>query len=161
MVHDHSPKEVIEDGLRPAIRRFESQLRQSYDDAGPTACALEAQLIVVAMNEALGANGSISSVLAKQEDSKEGTIQDLAKALNAGEVETLVGPWRRSRFTTLRLTSISQQPFEQNARRHIVRLGYSEDETRSDGLFRIVFFQLPAGQGSKLSWGLPLAHYLE
>src|SRR5436190_11906320 len=97
-------------------------------------------LLANAMNVALGNVGKTVNFYEVPE-AKEGTIVDLAKALNAGEVETLV---------ILGGNPVYNAPADfdwaktQRKAKTVVRLAYYEDET-----FPIC------------DWHLPLAHYLE
>ena len=101
---------------------------------------LEVHLLAHALNSALGNIGK-TVVLQEAPESKEGAIADLARALNAGQVETLV---------ILGANPAANAPADlnwaqtQRKAKTVVRLGYYEDET----------FALS-------DWHLPMAHYLE
>jgi MoCo/4Fe-4S cofactor protein with predicted Tat translocation signal len=97
-------------------------------------------LIANALNLALGSVGTVVDYLPAEEAVK-GSIQELAAALNAGEVSTLV---------ILGGNPVYNAPAELNwaaaqaKAGTVIRLGYTEDESFV-----------------KKGWNLPLAHYLE
>jgi MoCo/4Fe-4S cofactor protein with predicted Tat translocation signal len=96
--------------------------------------------IAQAMNVALGAAGKTVLFLEEQPGS-EGTIQQLAQALNAGQVQNLIilgGNPAYNAPADLNWASA------QSKAKTTVRLGYYEDETAAAS-----------------TWNLPLAHYLE
>jgi MoCo/4Fe-4S cofactor protein with predicted Tat translocation signal len=101
---------------------------------------LAVHCLAYAINAALGSLGK-TVLFHEAPQPKEGTLTDLAQALNAGEVETLV---------ILGGNPVYNAPADlkwaetQRKARTVVRLGYSEDET------------FPA-----CNWHLPQAHYLE
>jgi len=136
------PKEV-EAWLAPCIKDLKDNHGKAVVMPGHR-LSPEAQVLIVAINDALGANGPIVEYRDAQA-AKEGTIQDLAKALNAGEVETLV---------ILGGNPVYNAPAELNFgdaithAKNFVRLGYYEDETN-----------LRCKGGN--TWELPMAHYLE
>jgi len=102
---------------------------------------LEVHLIAHVLNAALGAVGTTVSYLPAVEPVK-GTIQELATALNAGEVSTLVilgGNPVYNAPADLNWIAAQAKPST------VIRLGYSaKDESFV-----------------KKGWNLPLAHYLE
>lgn len=101
---------------------------------------LEVHLLAFAINSALGAVGNTIS-LHTVKPSIAGTISDLAKSLNAGEVSTLV---------ILGGNPVYNAPADlnwsatQRKAKTVVRLGYYEDETFA-----------------QTDWHIPAAHYLE
>jgi MoCo/4Fe-4S cofactor protein with predicted Tat translocation signal len=107
---------------------------------------LAAQLLVIAMNEALGAVGQTVEFLESQVP-KEGTISELAGALDGGQVQTLV---------ILGGNPAYDAPADLNWRaaqakaKIVVRLGYYEDETSWN-----------ATSHAAAQWDLPRAHFLE
>ena len=98
-------------------------------------------LIAAAINNAIGAEGKTVSYLPAVEQS-EGSISDLAKALNGGSVETLVILASNPAYSAPADLDWSKA---QAKAKTVVRLGYYEDETFAAGC----------------AWHLPLAHYLE
>jgi MoCo/4Fe-4S cofactor protein with predicted Tat translocation signal len=100
--------------------------------------------LAYAINNTLGNIGK-TVVLHEAPDSPEGSLADLSKSLNAGEVETLVilgGNPAYNASADLNWTAA------QGKAKSVVRLAYYEDET-TEAARR-------AGD-----WHLPLAHYLE
>jgi molybdopterin-containing oxidoreductase family iron-sulfur binding subunit len=101
---------------------------------------LAVHVLAYAMNAALGNLGK-TVIFHDAQQEKEGTIAELAQALNAGQVETLV---------ILGGNPVYNAPADldwaktQRKAKMVVRLGYYEDET----------FPL-------CDWHLPAAHYLE
>ncbi len=134
------PKE-IEEWLGPCIKDLKANHGKAVVMAGHR-LPVEAHVLIIAINNALGANGSIVEYR-EAPAAKEGTIQELAKALNAGEVETLV---------ILGGNPVYNAPAELDfaaalgKAKTVVRLGYYEDETTA---------------AAKAGWSLPMAHYLE
>ncbi|HEY3864153.1 MAG TPA: TAT-variant-translocated molybdopterin oxidoreductase [Verrucomicrobiae bacterium] len=106
-----------------------------------------AHLLVLAINEALGAVGQTVQYLQREEKAKEGTLAELAKALNAGQVQTLVilggNPCYNAPVDL-------NWPQAQAKAATVVRLGYHHDETSWNETTH------PATH-----WDLPMAHYLE
>jgi MoCo/4Fe-4S cofactor protein with predicted Tat translocation signal len=101
---------------------------------------LAVHLLAHALNAALGNLGK--TVLFHQApDSKEGTLEELATALNAGQVQTLVILGSNPVYSAPAALKWAET---QRKAKTIVRLGYYEDETFA-----------------KSDWHLPLAHYLE
>jgi molybdopterin-containing oxidoreductase family iron-sulfur binding subunit len=101
---------------------------------------LAVHLLAYALNSALGNLGK--TVLFHQApDSKEGTLEELATALNAGQVQTLVILGGNPVYNA---PAALKWADAQRKAKTIVRLGYYEDETFS-----------------KSDWHFPLAHYLE
>lgn len=100
----------------------------------------EVHLLAQALNFHLGAAGVTVDYLPSQQ-ATEGTLSQLAKGLNAGEVETLV---------VLGGNPVYNAPGDldwakaQAKAKTVIRLGYYEDETFGAS-----------------TWHLPLAHYLE
>jgi MoCo/4Fe-4S cofactor protein with predicted Tat translocation signal len=107
---------------------------------------LAAHLLVVAMNEALGAvNHTVE--YHQTPDSKEGTISELAAALNAGQVQTLVILGGNPAYNAP--VDLDWAKAQAKAKT-VVRLGYYEDETSwNDALH------------AEKQWDLPAAHFLE
>jgi molybdopterin-containing oxidoreductase family iron-sulfur binding subunit len=101
---------------------------------------LAVHLLANAINEALGAVGK-TVLFHEAPESSEGTIVELAQALTAGQVETLV---------VLGGNPVYNAPADlnwaatQRKARNVIRLGYYEDETFAS-----------------CDWHLPAAHYLE
>src|SRR5208283_2513550 len=84
-----------------------------------------AHLLVIAMNEALGAvNNTVE--YHQTQVSKEGTISELAGALNAGQVQTLVILGGNPAYNA---PVDLNWPEAQAKAKTVVRLGYHEDET--------------------------------
>jgi molybdopterin-containing oxidoreductase family iron-sulfur binding subunit len=94
-----------------------------------------------AMNAALGAEGNTVTWMPMPEGVNEGTIEDLTKALNAGQVQTLVILGGNPAYN-----APADLNFSDAAKRAktIVRVGYYEDETSAVATHH-----------------LPEAHYLE
>ena len=101
---------------------------------------LAVHLVANALNAALG-NAGKTVVFNVVPEAKEGTISDLAQALNAGQVDTLVILGGNPVYNAPADLNWAQT---QRKAKTIVRLGYYEDET-----FAVS------------GWQLPLAHYLE
>ncbi|PWU16466.1 MAG: hydrogenase [Verrucomicrobia bacterium] len=101
---------------------------------------LEVHLLAHAINAELGNIGK-TVMLHEVPESNEGTISDLAKALNSGEVETLVILGSNPAYTAP--ADLSWATAQRKAKT-VVRLGYYEDET-----------------AALCDWHLPAAHYLE
>lgn len=101
---------------------------------------LAVHLMANAINAALGNVGS-TVVLLPAPEPKAGSIADLAQALNAGKVETLVVLGGNPVYNAPADLNWAQA---QGKAKTVVRLGYYEDES------------FPAN-----GWSLPLAHYLE
>src|SRR5665213_1454918 len=107
---------------------------------------LAAHLVVMAINEALGAaNHTVE--FRQSQPAKEGTLAELVTALNAGQVQALV---------ILGGNPAYNAPVDLNWRaaqakaKTVVRLGYYVDETSwSDG------------SHAETQWDLPAAHFLE
>jgi len=107
---------------------------------------LAAHLLVIAMNEALGAvNHTIE--LHQIQVSREGTISELAGALRAGQVQTLVILGGNPAYNT---PVDLLWPQAQARAKTVVRLGYYEDETSWNPKLH-----------ANVQWDLPAAHYLE
>jgi len=102
-------------------------------------------LLAHAINAALGNVGQ-TVVFHSAPDGKEGGLPELAQALNAGQVETLVILGGNPVYTAPADLDWAQT---QRKARNVVRLGYYEDET----------FAACADLAN--SWHFPLAHYLE
>jgi molybdopterin-containing oxidoreductase family iron-sulfur binding subunit len=101
---------------------------------------LAAHVIAHALNVALGNVGK-SLIFLEAPEAREGTIGELAEALNAGQVETLVILGNNPVYDAPADLNWAQA---QRKAKTVVRLGYHEDET-----FGVS------------DWHLPLAHYLE
>jgi len=107
---------------------------------------LAAHLLVVAMNEALGAvNHTVE--LRQIQPSKEGTISELAAALNAGQVQTLAILGGNPAYNA---PADLQWSKAQAKAKTVVRLGYYEDETSWNSAVH-----------ADVQWDLPAAHFLE
>jgi molybdopterin-containing oxidoreductase family iron-sulfur binding subunit len=103
-------------------------------------------LLVAAMNDALGAvNHTIE--YHSLPPSKDGTIAELAGALNAGQVRTLVILGGNPAYNAP--TELNWSAAQAKAKT-VVRLGYYNDETSWSA----------SNQGG-VQWDLPAAHYLE
>ncbi|MGV3757817.1 MAG: TAT-variant-translocated molybdopterin oxidoreductase [Verrucomicrobiota bacterium] len=101
---------------------------------------LEVHLIAHVLNAALGAVGTTVSYLTADEPVR-GTIQELAAALNAGEVTTLAILGGNPVYNAPADLNWSAAQAKAGT---VIRLGYTEDESFV-----------------KKGWHLPLAHYLE
>ena len=101
---------------------------------------LAVHLLAYALNATLGNLGK-TLVLQPVPESAEGSLAELAEALNAGQVETLVILGGNPAYTA---PADLDWPRTQRKAKTVVRLGYYEDET-SVGC----------------DWHLPTAHYLE
>jgi MoCo/4Fe-4S cofactor protein with predicted Tat translocation signal len=107
---------------------------------------LAAHLLVIAMNEALGAvNHTVE--FHQTEVSKEGTLAELAAALNAGQVRTLVILGGNPAYNA---PADVNWPQAQAKAKAVIRLGYDEDETAWDPALH-----------ADTQWDLPRAHFLE
>jgi MoCo/4Fe-4S cofactor protein with predicted Tat translocation signal len=107
---------------------------------------LAAHLLVVAINEALGAVGHTVDYHQTAE-TREGTLADLATALNAGQVQTLVILGGNPAYNApINLN----WPQAQAEAKTVIRLGYYQDETSWN-----------AASHPDSQWDLPMAHYLE
>ena len=102
---------------------------------------LAVHLLAHAINAALGQIGK-TVVFHEAPESKEGNIDDSAKALNGGKFETLVILGGNPVYNA---PADSKLATAQRKAKTVVRLGYYEDETSAD----------------QCDWHLPLAHYLE
>jgi len=101
---------------------------------------LEVHLLALALNAKLGAVGK-TVLLLEDPQISGGDITDLAKALKAGQVETLVILGGNPAYTA---PADLEWTATQRLARTVVRLGYEEDETFAG-----------------CDWHLPAAHYLE
>jgi molybdopterin-containing oxidoreductase family iron-sulfur binding subunit len=101
---------------------------------------LAVHILAYAINSALGNLGQ-TVVFHEAPDSKESSLAELAQALNAGQIETLVILGPNPAYTAPADLDWSKT---QRKAKMVVRLGYYEDET----------FPL-------CDWHLPAAHYLE
>src|SRR4029079_11172670 len=101
---------------------------------------LAAHLLADALNRALGNVGK-TAVFLDAPTAGEGSLSDLAQALNGGQVETLVILGGNPVYNAPADLNWGQT---QRKARTVIRLGYSEDET-----FAVS------------DWHLPQAHYLE
>jgi MoCo/4Fe-4S cofactor protein with predicted Tat translocation signal len=107
---------------------------------------LAAHLLVVAMNDALGAvNHTVE--YHQTPAAKEGTISELAATLHAGQVQTLVILGGNPAYNA---PADLHWPEAQAKAKTVVRLGYYEDETSWTSNLR-----------AELQWDLPAAHFLE
>jgi molybdopterin-containing oxidoreductase family iron-sulfur binding subunit len=107
---------------------------------------LAAHLLVIAMNESLGAvNQTVE--FHQTQVSKEGTLAELAAALNAGQVRTLVMGGGNPAYNA---PADLNWPQAQAKAKTVIRLGYHEDETSWDPVLH-----------PETQWDLPLAHFLE
>ena len=97
-------------------------------------------LLAQAMNRALGNEGQTVELLSVPQ-SKTGTIEELAKALNAGEVKTLVICTSNPVYNA---PADLDWATAQRKAKTVLRLGYTEDET-----------------AAVCDWHFPSAHYLE
>jgi len=96
--------------------------------------------LAAAMNKALGADGNTVTWMPLP-DVAEGSIQQLAQSLNAGQVQTLVILSGNSAYNA---PADLNWAATQKKAKQVVRVGYYEDES-SDGA----------------TWHFPEAHYLE
>ncbi|MGP8197999.1 MAG: TAT-variant-translocated molybdopterin oxidoreductase [Limisphaerales bacterium] len=109
---------------------------------------LAAHLLVVAMNEALGAVNHIVE-LGQVQSSEDGTIAELADALRAGQVQTLVILGGNPAYNAPMDSNWLQS---QVRAKTVVRLAYHEDETSWNN---------KAKAHPVVQWDLPAAHFLE
>lgn len=107
---------------------------------------LAAHLLVVAMNEALGAVNHTVEYL-QTPAAREGTISELAAALGGGQVQTLVILGGNPAYNAPADLNWSQA---QAKAKTVVRLGYYIDETSWN-----------SEAHAEKQWDLPAAHYLE
>jgi molybdopterin-containing oxidoreductase family iron-sulfur binding subunit len=105
-----------------------------------------AHLLVIAINEALGAVDHTVE-FHQTEASSEGTISDLAAALNAGQIQTLVILGGNPVYNAP--VDLQWQKAQAKART-VVRLGYHVDET-----------SWTSDLSADVQWDLPAAHFLE
>ena len=101
---------------------------------------LAVHLLAHAINEALGSVGTTVELLEAPE-SISGNVAELAEALNAGKVETLVIVGGNPVYNA---PADLKWAATQRKAKTVVRLGYYEDET-----------------GAASDWHFPLAHFLE
>jgi molybdopterin-containing oxidoreductase family iron-sulfur binding subunit len=107
---------------------------------------LAAHLLVIAMNEALGAvNHTVE--LRQTQAPTGGTISELAAALQAGQIQTLVILGGNPAYNA---PVDLNWPQAQSKAKTVVRLGYYEDETSWNPLLH-----------AAVQWDLPAAHFLE
>ncbi len=107
---------------------------------------LAAHLLVVAINDALGAvNHTVE--FHQTPAFKEGSLADLAAALNAGQVQTLVILGGNPAYNA---PSDLNWPQAQAKAKTVVRLAYQEDETSWNPTTH-----------ADTQWDLPATHYLE
>ena len=107
---------------------------------------LAAHLVVIAINEALGAVGHTVEFHATAA-SKEGTLAELAAALTAGQVQTLVMLGGNPAYDA---PVDLNWPQAQAKAKTVIRLGYYQDETSWNGTTH-----------PETQLDLPMAHYLE
>ncbi len=107
---------------------------------------LAAHLLVMSINEALGAFGHTVEFLPTAA-AKEGTLAQLAAALQAGQVQTLVILGGNPAYNA---PVDLNWPQAQAKARTVIRLGYYADETS---------WNTATHPGTQ--WDLPMAHYLE
>ena len=140
-----APAQAHDKWIIPCARDLKAGAGRSLVMAGHR-LPLAAHLLVMAINEALGATGHTVE-FRRTSTAKEGTLAELAAALNGGQVQTLV---------ILGGNPAYNAPADLNWRAAqakagtVVRLGYYEDETSWN----------PAAH-PQTQWDLPLAHYLE
>jgi molybdopterin-containing oxidoreductase family iron-sulfur binding subunit len=107
---------------------------------------LAAHLLVMAMNEALGAvNHTVE--FHQTPPSSEAPLMSLAAALNAGQIQTLVILGGNPGYDA---PADLNWPQAQAKAKTVVRLGYHNDETSWDPSLH-----------AETQWDLPAAHYLE
>ena len=140
-----APAQAHDSWIIPCARDLKANPGKSLVMAGYR-LPLAAHLLVIAMNEALGAvNHTVE--FHQTQVSKEGTISELAGALYAGQVQTLVilgGNPAYNAPVDLRW------PHAQAKAKTVVRLGYYEDETSWN-----------PKPHADVQWDLPAAHFLE
>ncbi len=107
---------------------------------------LAAHLLVIAMNESLGAVGQTVEYH-QTPVSKEGTLGELAAALSAGQVQTLVILGGNPAYNA---PADLNWPQAQAKAKTVIRLGYDQDETAWNPDLH-----------AETQWDLPMAHYLE
>ena len=86
-------------------------------------------MLVLAMNEALGAVADQTVEFHEVPKASEEDIGSLVEALNAGKVQTLVILGGNPAYNAPADLNWSQAQFERRKAKTIVRLGYYEDET--------------------------------
>ncbi len=115
---------------------------------------MAAHLLVIAINDALGAVGHTVEFY-KTADAKEATLSELVTALNAGQVQTLVILGGNPAYNAP--VDLNWTDAQLNAQT-VVRLGYYVDETSwADSKPELHTKKRHA----VTHWDLPLAHYLE
>ncbi len=107
---------------------------------------LGAQVLAIAINEALGAVGKTVE-FHQVPMSQDGTLTELAAALNSGQVRTLVILGGNPAYNAPVDLNWSQA---QAKAKTVIRLGYETDETSWDTAVH-----------ADTQWDLPMAHYLE
>jgi MoCo/4Fe-4S cofactor protein with predicted Tat translocation signal len=107
---------------------------------------LAAHLLVIAMNEALGAvNHTVEFLQARA--SSEAPLMPLSAALNAGQIQTLVILGGNPAYNA---PADLNWPQAQAKAKTVIRLGYYQDETSWDPSLH-----------AETHWDLPAAHFLE
>jgi MoCo/4Fe-4S cofactor protein with predicted Tat translocation signal len=107
---------------------------------------LAAHCLVISINEALGAVGRTVE-FHQTAAAKEGTLAELAAALNGGQVQTLVILGGNPAYNA---PVDLNWPQAQAKAKTVIRLGYYQDETSWN-----------AATHPDSQWDLPMAHYLE
>jgi len=140
-----APAQAHDDWIVPCANDLKANSGKSLVMAGHR-LPLAAHLLVIAMNDALDAvNHTVE--LRQTQESKEGTISELAAALNAGQVQTLVILGGNPAYNA---PADLQWPKAQAKAKTVVRLGYYQDETSWNPDLH-----------PDLQWDLPAAHFLE
>jgi MoCo/4Fe-4S cofactor protein with predicted Tat translocation signal len=140
-----APAQAHDSWIIPCARDLKANPGKSLVMAGYR-LPLAAHLLVIAMNEALGAVDHTVEFHQTQV-SKEGTISELAGALNAGQVQTLVILGGNPAYNA---PVDLNWPQAQAKAKTVVRLGYYEDETSWNPALH-----------ADVQWDLPAAHFLE
>lgn len=140
-----APAQAHDDWILPCAKDLKANPGKSLVMAGYR-MPLAAHLLAVAMNDALGATNH--TVEYRQvPPAKEGTISDLATALNAGQVQTLVIIGGNPAYNA---PADLNWPQAQAKAKTVVRLGYYEDETSWNTALH-----------AEKQWDLAAAHPLE
>jgi len=133
------PEGVSPEWIKLCAKELAAHRGQSLVVAGHRQ-PLATHVLAHALNEVLGNLGATVELRAEPK-SASGSIQELAKALAAGEVKTLIIAGTNPAYTA---PSDLDWPTLQRKAQTVLRLAYHEDET-----------------SAQCDWHLPAAHYLE
>ncbi len=140
-----APAQAHDSWILPCAEDLKANVGKSLVLAGYR-LPLAAHVLAVAINEALGAvNHTVEYHQAPA--SKEGTLAELAAALNAGQVSKLVILGGNPAYNA---PVDLNWPQAQAKAKTVIRLGYDVDETSWDVASHV-----------ETQWDLPKAHYLE